>query len=144
MVEMAIITPLILTLAAGVFEFSNIIHTKLLLEAGVRDAARYVARCNRGANAAACEAAAEAIAVDAGSGTARVTGWTVDDVEVAYDSVAVTIDEDGLANYRSSTSTVETVRVTSDYAYSGTGLWSYLGFGALTLSVSHEQRLLGN
>ena len=110
----------------------------------MRDAARYVARCNRGDNATACEAAAEAIAVDAGSGTARVSGWSVDDVEIAYDSVAVTIDEDGLSNYRSSASTVETVRVTSDYAYIGTGLWSYLGFGALTLSVSHEQRLLGN
>ncbi len=50
LVEMTLIVPLMLTLAAGVFEFSNIIKTKLLLEAGVRDGARYIARCNRGSN----------------------------------------------------------------------------------------------
>jgi hypothetical protein len=110
----------------------------------VRDAARYIARCNRVSNEAACETAGKAIAVDGGSGTARVTGWATTDVAVAYDSVAVTTDVDGLSNYRSSWPNVRTVRVTSDYAYAGTGLWAYLGFGALTLSVSHEQRVLGN
>ena len=141
---MAIITPMMLTLAAGVFEFSNIIHTKLLLEAGVRDGARYIARCNRVSNEAACETAGKAIAVNGGSGTARVSGWATTDVSVAYDSVAITVDGDGLSNYRSNLATVRTVRVTSNYAYAGTGLGSYIGLGAVTLSVSHEQRVLGN
>ncbi|TIP37870.1 MAG: pilus assembly protein, partial [Mesorhizobium sp.] len=41
LVEMAIVMPFVLLLSAGVFEFSNILNTRLLLEAGVEDAARY-------------------------------------------------------------------------------------------------------
>ncbi|ESX12642.1 pilus assembly protein [Mesorhizobium sp. M1148] len=46
LVEVALIVPLMLLLSAGVFELSNILNTRLLLEAGVEDGARYVARCN--------------------------------------------------------------------------------------------------
>ena len=46
LVEMTLITPLMITLSAGVFEFGNLIHQKLLIEAGLRDGARYGARCN--------------------------------------------------------------------------------------------------
>lgn len=37
MVEMTLITPLMLVLSAGVFEFGNLIHDKLLMEATVTD-----------------------------------------------------------------------------------------------------------
>ena len=46
LVEMALIAPLMLILSAGVFEFGNLIHKKLLMEAGLSDAARFAARCN--------------------------------------------------------------------------------------------------
>ena len=46
LVEMTLITPLMILLSAGVFEFGNFIHQKLLMEAGLNDAARYAARCN--------------------------------------------------------------------------------------------------
>ncbi|RWX57860.1 pilus assembly protein, partial [Mesorhizobium sp. M4B.F.Ca.ET.089.01.1.1] len=46
LVEMALIAPLMLLLSAGVFEFGNLIHKKLLMEAGLSDAARFAARCN--------------------------------------------------------------------------------------------------
>jgi Flp pilus assembly protein TadG len=143
LVEMTIITPLVLGLAAGVFEFSNIIHTKLLLEAGVRDGALYIARC--AGSDTACDAAGKQIAVTGQSGSARVTGWEVDDVNVTRTPYAVTVDPDtGLQNYRSATVNVTTVEVDTSYAYAGTGLWAYLGFGALTLTVAHEERVLGN
>ena len=45
LVETAIILPLMITLSAGVYEFSNAIYTRLLLESGVADAARYISRC---------------------------------------------------------------------------------------------------
>ena len=145
LVEMTLIVPLMLTLAAGVFEFSNIIKTKLLLEAGVRDGARYIARCNRGSNEAACEAAGEDIAVTGGTGTARVTGWTTSGVTVSYSSITITTDPDtGLQNYRSAGTAVRTVRVVGSHAYASTGLWTYLGFDALTLTAAHEERVLGN
>ncbi len=35
-----------LLLSAGVFEFGNLIHDKLLMEAGLKDGARFAARCN--------------------------------------------------------------------------------------------------
>jgi len=145
LVEMTLIVPLMLTLAAGVFEFSNIIKTKLLIEAGVRDGARYIARCNRGSNQATCEAAGTNIAVTGGSGTARVSGWTTADVTISYTSIAVTTDPDtGLQNYRSAGTAVRTVSVQASYDYAGTGLWAYLGFDALTLTAAHEERVLGN
>jgi Flp pilus assembly protein TadG len=150
LVEMTLITPLMVVLSAGVFEFSSIIHSKLLVEVGVRDGARYFARCDTGSNFAACETVGKNIAVTGqatSGGTARVTGWAVADVTIAYSKqIGVTvIDVDtGEENYRSSSGVVNVVRVSTDYAYSGTGLWTFLGFGNLTLSVSHDERVLGN
>lgn len=155
LVEMTLITPLMLVLAAGVFEFSSVIHSKLLLEAGVRDGARYFARCYGGGDATNCKFASKNIAVtgqDTNGGTARVAGWTVEDVDVYDDDLenwkqieVVVIDVDtGEENYRSSSGVVNVVRVSTDYAYSGTGLWTYLGFGALTLTVFHDERVVGN
>lgn len=143
LVEMTIITPLMLTLAAGVFEFSNIIQTKLLLEAGVRDAALYIARC--GGVASDCEDDGKDIAVTGAGGSARVTGWVVGQVNVTYTDFAVALDPDtGLQNYRSSDANVTTVEVDTAYPYAGTGLWGYLGFGALSLTAAHEERVLGH
>jgi Flp pilus assembly protein TadG len=145
LVEMTIITPFMLTLAAGVFEFSNIIHSKLLIEAGMRDGARYFARC--ASDFDTCATSSKDIAVTGGTGTARVTDWTVDMVTVTYPQQidVVVIDADtGEENYRSSSGVVRIVHVETDYPYTGTGLWSYLGFGALTLTAFHEERVMGN
>lgn len=141
LVEMTIITPLMLTLAAGVFEFSNIIQTKLLIEAGVRDAALYFARC--GSSQAVCEANAIDIAVTGASGSDRVAGFDAGMVSVTYTPVSV-FDADGTQIYRSNEPTLTIVEVTASYPYGGTGLWAYLGFGALTLPAAHEERVLGH
>jgi Flp pilus assembly protein TadG len=146
LVEMAIITPLVVLLAAGVFEFSSIIQTRLMLEAGVSDGARFVARCRWGGNQAACETAAINIVVTGqptSGGTARVTGWTAAQVAVTYTPFAVTVDSDGLQNYRTDLASVDIVSVTATYPYSGTGLWAFLGFGAFNLVVSHQERVIG-
>lgn len=143
LVEMTLITPLMLTLAAGVFEFSSIIHAKLLIETGLRDGARYIARCYRSEPPTACETSGINIAVMGGTGTARVNNWTTGQVSVSYETTAIAVDEDGLQNYRSNSGEVRVVAISTDYAYSGTGLWAYLGFGALTLSMAHEERVLG-
>ena len=45
LVEMTLITPLMIVLSAGVFEFGNLIHQKLLIEAGLRD--YYLAEAER-------------------------------------------------------------------------------------------------
>lgn len=142
LVEMTLVTPFLLVLSAGVFEFSNILHTRLLIEAGVEDAARYIARCSDPQDT--CESRAKNIAIngDATGGSARVQGWAASDVDIAYTPTAA-VDADGNLLYRSNTANVEVVDVSTSYSYTGTGLWSFLGFGALTLSASHQERIIG-
>jgi Flp pilus assembly protein TadG len=142
LVETALATPFLLLLSSGVFEFSNILHTRLLIEAGVEDAARYIARCSD--DTATCETRAINLAVngDVTGGTARVTGLTTANVSVAY-HLFPTSDENGVAQYRSNAATVEVAEVTATFTYAGTGLWGYLGFGAIDLTFSHEERIMG-
>lgn len=144
LVEAAITIPLVLLLSAGVFEFSNILNTRLLLEAGVEDAARYMARCS--SDWATCKGRAENLAANGvvANGSARVTGWLPAAVVIttarSLDAVDVAT---GTQLYLSSKSTVDVVDVTTSYSYSGFGFLSYLGFSPLTLSVSHQERVIG-
>lgn len=143
LVEMTLITPFMLLLAAGVFEFSNIMHSKLLIETGLRDGTRYIARCYHGNTLGACQTDGIAIAANAGVGTPRVPNWTTGNITVTYQTTPITVDENGLQNYRSSSAQVRVVRMETSYAYTGTGLWNFLGFGALTLPAAHEERVVG-
>jgi Flp pilus assembly protein TadG len=147
MVEMTLITPLMLALSAGVFEFGNLFQKKLLIEAGLRDGARYAARC-RPFNDATCLARAANIAVTAtvdGTGTARVAGWTAGSVTVnpAFLTIAVTVDGSGNQNYRSQAANVYTVRVSTSFTYTGTSLLSYLGLSPIVLTGAQEERYIG-
>lgn len=143
LVEVALVAPFVLLLSAGVFEFSNILNTRLLLEAGVEDAARYMARCND-STWANCETYGKNLAVNGAiiGGSARVSGWTTAEVTVAKNSFAA-VDGSGTTLYLSSSGTVDVVQVSTSLPYSDIGLWGYLGFGALTLNVSHQERVFG-
>ncbi|RWC87343.1 MAG: pilus assembly protein [Mesorhizobium sp.] len=143
LVEIAIVMPLVLLLSAGVFEFSNIFNTRLLLAAGVEDAARYMARCSSDWDT--CSALATNLAVNGAvtNGSARVTGWTTGQVSITKAKSIQAIDSTGTELYLSSTGTVIVVKVSTAYPYPTLGLWSYLGFGALTLNVFHQERVLG-
>lgn len=145
MVEMTLLAPFLIVLSAGVFEFANYFHDRHLVQAGVRDAARYYARCRRSdATAAACAAAAQQIAVFGAGGTARVTGWTTDDVTVAIDkTIAVTVDEDGNVNHRSQYPNVLVVEVSTAIDYTGVGFVAFLGIGGIEISGAHQERVLG-
>lgn len=149
LVEMAIVTPFVLLLSAGVFEFSNILNTRLLVAAGVEDAARYMARCSADPASgtwAACSNVAKNIAVNGAwtGGTARVAGWTTSQVQI---DTTFTAAVDGATPpnelYLSSSSKVYFVNVSTQYTYPDLGFWSYLGFGDLTLSVFHQERVFG-
>ncbi|WP_318012424.1 TadE/TadG family type IV pilus assembly protein [Mesorhizobium sp. CA16] len=159
LVEMTLITPLMLTLSAGVFEFGNLIHDKLLMEAGLTDAARFGARCNSqlytqypGFTAIDCAAVAANIAVfgnAAGSGNARISGWqksggASNNVTVTIAAAASCHDavQAGVTQYRSTTAQVCIVRAAGNYPYSGIGMLSIIGIGPVTLSGAHEERLI--
>ncbi|MER8650172.1 TadE/TadG family type IV pilus assembly protein [Mesorhizobium sp. M0586] len=144
LVEAALTIPLVLLLSAGVFEFSNILNTRLLLEAGVEDAGRYMARCS--SDWETCKGLAQNLAANGAvaNGSARVTGWQPTAVAITK---AVSLDAVDVATgtqlYLSSKSTVDVVDVSTSYSYPDLGFLSYLGFGALTLSVSHQERVIG-
>ncbi|MDG4887763.1 TadE/TadG family type IV pilus assembly protein [Mesorhizobium sp. WSM4887] len=159
-VEMTLVAPLMLLLSAGVFEFGNLIHDKLLMEAGLTDAARFGARCNSqmytdvGWPAIDCAEIATNIAVygkvslTVVSGkvtdSPRVSGWQKSDVTVTigasgscHDAVVA-----GVTQYRSVTPQVCIVRATGTYAYSGVGMLALLSIGPITLNGFHEERLI--
>ncbi|MET3593156.1 Flp pilus assembly protein TadG [Mesorhizobium shonense] len=148
LVEMAIVTPFVLLLSAGVFEFSNVLNKRLLLEAGVEDAARYMARCS--SDWATCKGRAQNLAANGvvSGGSARVTGWLPTQVEITKTSTAAvdTTTTPNIELYLSSKSTVDVVTVSMSYPYypdHDLGLWTYLGFGNLNITVSHQERVFG-
>lgn len=146
LVEMTLITPLMIVLSAGVFEFGNLIHQKLLIEAGLRDAARYAARCTNAVTGVDCQANARAIAAfgSVASTTERVSGWDAADVSVTTYTTANNVDPvTGLQNYRGTGAQVITVRATAAVPYAPVGLLAVIGIGSITLNASHEERFIG-
>jgi Flp pilus assembly protein TadG len=158
LVETALILPLMVPLTAGVFEFGNLIHKKLLMEAGLSDGARFAARCNSqlytnaGLAAINCADIAANIAVFGnvgGTGNSRVEGWLK--AGGASNNATVTIAASGschdavvagVTEYRSTTAQVCIVRAAGAYPYSGIGMLSLLGIGPITLNGFHEERLI--
>ncbi|WP_246674631.1 TadE/TadG family type IV pilus assembly protein [Mesorhizobium sp. B4-1-3] len=151
LVEMTLVAPLMLILSAGVFEFGNLIHDKLLMEAGLDDGARFAARCNSqlytdaGLTAINCANIAANIAVfgnPAGTGSARVAGWQTANVTVTIGTNCQDAVVGGVTQYRSVTPQVCIVRAAGTYPYSGVGMLSLIGVGPITLSGLHEERLI--
>ncbi|RWI92710.1 TadE/TadG family type IV pilus assembly protein [Mesorhizobium sp.] len=158
LVEMALVVPLTLFLSAGVFEFGNLIHDKLLMEAGLSDGARFAARCNSqlytdaGLAAIDCADLAKNIAVFgnvAGTGAARIVGWTKSNVTINIADSATCKDavdpSTGTVLYLSTTSKVCIVTATGTYAYSSldsVGLLSLFNMTTVTLGASHQERLI--
>ena len=155
LIEMTLITPLMLVLSAGVFEFGNLIHDKLLMEAGLSDGARYAARCNSqmytdsGLPAINCAAIAANIAVFGKptvtvADTPRISGWQTSGM-TSYATVTIGTSchdavESGVIKYRSTTAQVCIVRADGSYPYTGIGMLSFIGVGPITLQGTHEER----
>ena len=146
LVEMTLITPLMIVLSAGVFEFGNLIHQKLLIEAGLRDAARYAARCTDAVTGVDCLANARNIAVfgSVAGTTARVSGWDDADVVITTYETDNNVDPDtGLQDYRGTDAEVVTIRATTSIPYAAVGLLAVIGIDGITLNATHEERFIG-
>jgi len=154
LVEMTIALPFMLVIAAGVFEFSNLFYQKLLIEAGLRDAARYVGRCPVYIPSAVVigfpctvntEAKAKNIAAYGSLAgiTPRVAGWAAGDVAFNDYNTLNPILADGSLTYRGPAQ-IRTIRVTTTFTYTGVSLLKYIGLGnSITLSGAHEERYIG-
>jgi Flp pilus assembly protein TadG len=155
LIETTLVVPLMLVLSSGLFEFGNMLYLKLLMDAGLRDGARFGARCNSqmytdaGLPAINCVNLAKNVAVYgnvAGTGTVRVTGWSTasTDITIAIGDSARCRDAvvSGTTMYHSSTAQVCIVRAWGSLNYTGIGLLSLIGMSASRIESSQEERLI--
>lgn len=142
-VEGLIALPVITIFAAGIFELGNVLWQRNQLQVGIRDAARYVARCpdpNSGTSACDWETA-RAIAfygkpaVTVGANEfPRVPGWPGS--QTAAEAISfVYLDAPG--------DTVQRIRVTGTHNYPMSGWVGATGIPSITLEYSHVQRIIG-
>ncbi|QND66539.1 pilus assembly protein [Mesorhizobium loti] len=142
LIEATLVLPFVLFLSAGVFEFSNVLNKRLLLEAGVEDAARYMARCSD-SNWDNCVTLAKNLAVNGAitGGSLRVPNWDVSQVHVDRDFFPAVVG--GTQVYLSSTGTVVVVKVSTTLPYSGVGLLGLIGIATINIDASHQERVFG-
>ena len=146
LIEATILMPFLVTLMFGLFEFSWYFHKQQLVESGVRDAARYLARVALdGTNPCTLtipvdfKARAQNIAATgvATGGTARVPGWTTGSVNIS----CTTFNNSG-ATYDGG-STIYLITATTNFADPALGYFSMLGLTLPNLSASHAERSIG-
>src|SRR5690348_7106062 len=136
MVEMAAILPFLLVLGCGVFEFGAFFYQYQMIEAGVRDGARYLARVSdpttsttpcASAVLSAKEASAKNIAITGvvSGGTNRVSWWNTSDVSISY----LTVANPNNTLYRGP-DPITIINVTTSPSYPGVGFLSFLGLGS--------------
>ena len=142
-IEAAAALPFLVVLGAGLFEFGSAFYKYELMQTGVRDAARYLARV---AVPAAAEPSAKNLAVTGSidaSKSPRVKDWQTSHVAVTYGAIANPPDATtGLRQHRGGP-TLTTIRVASAMPYAGLGLLSAFNLGTVTIRASHEERYVG-
>jgi Flp pilus assembly protein TadG len=153
LVEATIVTPLLVSLFLGVFEFAWYFYNQQLVVAGLRDAARYMTRieltdgnsdpcAQKDHNGVLYSADAANIATTAqttAGGAARVSGWTVGDVTISCLSSAALNN----GRYADGSASMTIIEVATSFADPSLGLFSILGLKAPLLSFSHQERFIG-
>ncbi len=127
MTEAIIVVPLLTFAAVGVLEFGSLFWQREQIETGLRDAARYMARCRH--PIATCEATARNLAYfGSSSPTAafRVPGWNAG---ITFTQATVGAQE------------IVTARTTHDFRHSP--LFGFLSIADISISANHNQRVIG-
>jgi Flp pilus assembly protein TadG len=155
LLEASILMPMLFSLVLGVYEFSWYFYQQQLVEAGVRDAARYMARvpvsntttnpCSlsdaNGTSFATYVANAQNIAATgqtASGGTARVKGWTAANV-----SIPCPLSSSPTGTYADGATTMWIVSVSTNFDDPSLGLFGFLGLKKPKISASHQERFIG-
>jgi hypothetical protein len=143
LVEWSILMPFLLTLGFGVFEFGNMLYKQHLVETGLKDAARYLARVP---DPVARQQIGKEIAVmgEVGGTNKRVSFWNVSDVSVSITTIANPIDATTNERTYRGPDPIPIVRVSTTASYPTLGFLGYLGLGnTITFSLYHEERVIG-
>lgn len=147
LVEAALLTPILIVLFFGVFEFSWYFYNQQLVEIGVRDAARYLARgpnitpegtniCDNATLIRQAQNLATTGTID-GSGSARVNGWIWSNVSITCPPF-----DNSSRNYVGG-DVIYRVTVTTSFADPALGYFGLLRLLTPNLSASHSERSIG-
>ncbi|CAN7415578.1 pilus assembly protein [Phenylobacterium sp. LjRoot219] len=142
LVEFTLVAPLLIALMCGLAEFGQALRQYHVMQKGVGDAARYLARAPArppcmdatDPNWATYVGEAQNLAVKGvpTGGTALFNGWS--------DTASVSVPAPTcLTNPRGSGSDLPLIIVTASAPYADLGMLSALGFDAITLTVSHQE-----
>jgi Flp pilus assembly protein TadG len=156
LIEATLLTPLLFALILGVFEFSWVFFQQQLIEIGVRDAARYMARipitstatpqdtnpCDQtdtnGTGASfttnAGNIALYATTTSSGS-TQRVSGWT--------GPVTVSCQANTYSSGTYAETTIYTIQATTSFTDPTLGFFGLLGLPAPSITFTHNERYIG-
>ena len=131
--ETLIVVPFVTLFSVGILEFGNMFWQKEQIETGLRDAARYLARCQTNISfAAACNpSTARNIAYygtpSPGVGAAlRVPGWGPDAADIAITQPIAGV-----------------IRVSATHDYLSSPLFGWLDLAAISIEAFHEERYIG-
>jgi Flp pilus assembly protein TadG len=144
LVEFSLVAPLLVFLMCGMAEFSNGLRQYHVMEKGVRDAARYVARVQMTGctiPAAAITAAQNlALTGQTSGGADLLSGWT--------DPATITVSVANCYNNSAGTyrgeAQMPTIQVQASAPYAGLGLLSVIGIGTINLQVANQQIWIGS
>jgi Flp pilus assembly protein TadG len=143
LVEFTLVAPLLIMLMCGMAEFANAMRQYHIMEKGVRDAARYLARTEMAGCAlngtAVSNAQNLALRGQISGGSYLFPTWTDPNSVVA--TVPLCFDNSGGA-FRGYPN-MPVVEVTASAPYADLGMLTVLGIGGLSLTVSHQQLWIG-
>jgi Flp pilus assembly protein TadG len=143
LVEFTLIAPLLIMLMCGMAEFANAMRQYHVMEKGVRDAGRYLARTDMTGcafnGAAVSNARNLAITGQISGGSPLFPTWT--DTNTVVATVVQCFDNSG-GTYRGYPQ-MPVIEVTASAPYADLGMLTVIGLGGLQLSVSHQQLWIG-
>jgi hypothetical protein len=147
LIEAAILMPLLITLLAGVFEFSWFFYQQHLVAIGLHDAVNYLARsadpCNPTSRVWKTEQEHAKNLATSGTikgGPPRVRGWLPTMVKLQCSKVDNPIEMNGLSRYRDSS--VYTVAASTEFTDPSLGFLNLLRLRAPVISASYSERAI--
>jgi Flp pilus assembly protein TadG len=143
LVEFSLVAPLLIFLMCGMAEFALVMRQYHIMEKGVRDAGRYLARVPMTGcalnGAAVVRAQNLALTGRTASGAFLLPTWT-DASTVTVTVVQCVNNTSGAYRGRANMPVIE---VTADAPYADLGMLSIIGLGSIDLQVSHQQLWIG-
>jgi hypothetical protein len=147
LIEAAILTPLLIVLFVGVFEFSWFFYQQHLVVIGLHDAVSYLARsadpCNPTSRVWKTKQEHAKNLATSGTikgGPPRVRGWLPAMVKLQCTRVDNPIEKNGLSRYRGSF--VYTVAASTEFTDPSLGFLNVLRLRAPVISASYSERAI--